>query len=58
MKQTELFAEGVETEEQREFLSDLGCNAFQGFLCGHPMPLVEFETCLAPPEPVSSTSVK
>jgi diguanylate cyclase (GGDEF)-like protein len=38
-----VIAEGVETEEQREFLSSLGCHAFQGFLYSRPLPLDEFE---------------
>jgi EAL domain-containing protein (putative c-di-GMP-specific phosphodiesterase class I) len=37
-------AEGVETEEQREFLTRIGCNAFQGNLFSPPLPLEEFET--------------
>jgi EAL domain-containing protein (putative c-di-GMP-specific phosphodiesterase class I) len=33
----------VETEAQRDFLADLGCHAYQGFLFGHPLPVQEFE---------------
>jgi diguanylate cyclase (GGDEF)-like protein len=36
-------AEGVETEEQREFLAGLGCHAFQGYLFSRPLPVEEFE---------------
>ena len=39
-----VIAEGVETEAQREFLRHLGCNTYQGYLFGRPMPLSEFET--------------
>jgi diguanylate cyclase (GGDEF)-like protein len=38
-----VIAEGVDNEEQRSFLTRLGCTVFQGFLCGLPQPLEEFE---------------
>jgi EAL domain-containing protein (putative c-di-GMP-specific phosphodiesterase class I) len=38
-----VIAEGVETEEQREFLTRIGCHAFQGRLFSRPIPLREFE---------------
>lgn len=31
-------AEGVETEEQQEFLTGLGCDTLQGYLLGRPIP--------------------
>ena len=37
-----IVAEGVETEEQQEFLSRLGCTALQGFLFAKPMGAEEF----------------
>jgi len=41
-----VIAEGVETEEQFEFLDHHGSHAFQGFLFGMPVPLGQFETSL------------
>ena len=41
-----VIAEGVETEGQRSFLLQHGCEAFQGYLFSKPIPLDEFETLL------------
>jgi EAL domain-containing protein (putative c-di-GMP-specific phosphodiesterase class I) len=38
-----VIAEGVETEAQRDYLRDCGCDALQGFLLGRPLPLRDFE---------------
>ena len=38
-----VIAEGVETHEQRNFLADLGCLAYQGFLISRPLALDTFE---------------
>ena len=37
-----LMAEGVETEAQREFLSNLKCDGMQGYLMGRPMDAAAF----------------
>ncbi len=33
-----VIAEGVETQEQRAALAEMGCNAYQGYLFGRPVP--------------------
>ncbi|MDD2685912.1 MAG: EAL domain-containing protein [Gallionella sp.] len=39
----DIIAEGVENEAQRAFLQGCGCNSFQGYLFGRPVPASEFE---------------
>jgi diguanylate cyclase (GGDEF)-like protein/PAS domain S-box-containing protein len=42
----EVIAEGVETLEQRAFLGNHGCLAYQGYFFGRPEPLEAFERAL------------
>ena len=39
----DVIAEGVETNEQRQFLFNNGCSQYQGFLFSRPVPIAEFE---------------
>jgi diguanylate cyclase (GGDEF)-like protein/PAS domain S-box-containing protein len=41
-----VIAEGIETEQQREYLKQLGCDFGQGFLCSRPVPAAELLTLL------------
>jgi diguanylate cyclase (GGDEF)-like protein/PAS domain S-box-containing protein len=38
----QVIAEGVETNDQRDFLAEHGCHAYQGYLISRPMPAEEF----------------
>jgi len=42
----DIVAEGVETDTQRGFLTDLGCNTLQGFLLGRPVPAENLKEAL------------
>jgi diguanylate cyclase (GGDEF)-like protein len=42
----EIIAEGVETEEQRQFLVNNGCINYQGYLFSKPVPIEQFEALL------------
>ncbi|MEW5789382.1 MAG: EAL domain-containing protein [Pseudomonadota bacterium] len=42
----QVIAEGVENQEQRDFLRRSGCLAYQGYLFGKPMPVTELEARL------------
>jgi EAL domain-containing protein (putative c-di-GMP-specific phosphodiesterase class I) len=48
-------AEGVETNEQRDFLTRHGCDSAQGFLWSKPLPVREFEALCRTWTPVSKT---
>ena len=41
-----VLAEGVETIEQRTFLEEAGCHAFQGYLFSRPLPIAAFHAFL------------
>ncbi len=42
----ESIAEGVETQAQRDFLARAGCNLYQGYLYGKPVPVEKFNNAL------------
>ncbi len=43
----ETTAEGVETEDQRQQLADLGCDQAQGYLLGRPVPIAQVASVIA-----------
>ncbi len=50
----QVVAEGVETEQQRDLLTHMGCDFAQGYYFSRPLPVDEFETFMrARPVPAS-----
>ncbi len=47
-----VIAEGVETQAHRDFLVEMGCDAFQGYLFGRPVPVADTAQWGAPLAPV------
>ena len=45
--QLKIVAEGVETKEQADFLTERGCDVIQGFYYAKPMPLFDYEEKLS-----------
>jgi diguanylate cyclase (GGDEF)-like protein len=43
----EVIAEGIETQEQLDFLSQSQCDKYQGYYCSKPMPADAFEAWLS-----------
>lgn len=41
-----IVCEGVETQEQVEFLRSAGCDEIQGYWFAKPMPISEYETLM------------
>lgn len=41
--QKKVLCEGVETDEQKEFIASVGCDSWQGYLFSKPVPMPEFE---------------
>jgi EAL domain-containing protein (putative c-di-GMP-specific phosphodiesterase class I) len=44
--QLEVIAEGVEKESQRGLLFNKGCNKYQGYLFGKPVPIEQFDALI------------
>ena len=54
----EIVAEGLETEDQREQLSELGCHYAQGYLFARAMPIEVFPAWLALPFALAFVSAR
>jgi EAL domain-containing protein (putative c-di-GMP-specific phosphodiesterase class I)/GGDEF domain-containing protein len=49
---TNILAEGIETQEQLEFLRNRGCETAQGFIFSRPLPRSDFRTVVEREEPL------
>jgi diguanylate cyclase len=45
--QLHVIAEGVESEAHRQFLAEMGCHSYQGYLLSKPLPIGEFDALLS-----------
>lgn len=50
-------AEGVETQQQLDWLLENGCQSFQGYFFSHPLPIAEIEALLRAQQAGSVTDV-
>jgi EAL domain-containing protein (putative c-di-GMP-specific phosphodiesterase class I) len=53
-----VIAEGVETQEQRQFLHGLGCETYQGFLFSKAVPIAEFDALMAKTEALHAVAAQ
>jgi EAL domain-containing protein (putative c-di-GMP-specific phosphodiesterase class I) len=53
-----VIGEGIETQQQLEFLKQNGCDVVQGFLLGKPVPADEAEAFLGNNLPVANLRKK
>jgi EAL domain-containing protein (putative c-di-GMP-specific phosphodiesterase class I) len=51
----EIVAEGIETQEQNDFLRAHGCDKSQGYLYGRPCPAAQIGLCWPVHAPAPST---
>ncbi len=54
---TPIIVEGVETEYQAQFLSELGCAYMQGYYFARPMPVEQFEALIAEEQKIDELGV-
>ncbi|MBO4914192.1 MAG: EAL domain-containing protein [Oscillospiraceae bacterium] len=53
-----IIVEGVETQEEIEFLSSLGCSYVQGYYFYRPMPARDFEKLISAPEKIDTAGFR
>jgi EAL domain-containing protein (putative c-di-GMP-specific phosphodiesterase class I) len=53
-----IVAEGVETQEQLDFLADEGCDAVQGYFIGRPAPIAQYAALIGRPRTLEVISRK
>ncbi len=53
-----VIVEGVETREESDFLTGLGCHYVQGYYFYRPMPVKEFERLIANPHHIDTRGVR